>query len=262
MGAGLSSSAALTVATTRALVALAGRRLSPERVADVAYRAEHDEVGVRCGRMDQTVASLARAGHALLFETGSGTVAHFPLPGKVWVFETGVTHRLTGGHLNERRQECEVAVGLVRDRGHRITHLAELKPEALPELLRAIPAPWAPRIRHVVTEVARTRAAARALAGRDFATLGKLLVEGHESLRVDYQSTCPEADHLVEAAVRHGALGARLTGAGWGGAVVALLPADREARVVAEVQEEFRQSFGRVPNVWATKASPGARSEK
>ena len=262
VGAGLSSSAALTVATTRALLALAGRRLAPEKVADVAYRAEHDEVGVRCGRMDQTVSALARAGHALLFETGDGSVTHVPLPGKVWVFETGVVHRLTGGHLNERRQECEAALRLVRDRGYRIDHLAQLGAEDLPGLLRVIPAPWGPRVRHVVTEVARTRAAARALATRNQDVLGRLLVEGHESLRIDYQSSCSEADSLVHAAVRHGALGARLTGAGWGGAVVALLPDEGAARILAEMQEEFRRAFGRVPVVWATRAAAGARSEK
>jgi galactokinase len=261
VGAGLSSSAALSVATTRALLALAGRRLAAEKVADIAYRAEHDEVGVRCGRMDQTVSASARAGHALLFETGDGTVTHVPLPGKVWVFESGVVHRLSGGHLNERRQECEAALRLVRDRGYRVDHLAQLGVEDLAGLLRGIPAPWGPRIRHVVTEVARTRAAARVLAARDRAALGRLLLEGHESLRVDYQSSCPEADCLVQAAVSHGAFGARLTGAGWGGAVVAVLPDEGEARIVAAVQEEFRQAFDRVPTVWATKAAAGARSE-
>lgn len=262
VGAGLSSSAALTVATTRALLALAGRRLAPAGVADIAYRAEHDEVGVRCGRMDQTVAAFARAGHALLFETGDGSLTHVPLPGKVWVFESGVVHRLSRGHLNERRQECEAALRLVRDRGYRVDTLAQLGVEDLAGLLRVIPAPWGPRVRHVVTEVARTRAAARALAARDRVALGRLLVEGHQSLRVDYQSSFPEADHLVHAAVRHGALGARLTGAGWGGAVVALLPEAGEARIVAELQEDFRQAFGRVPVVWSTKAAAGARSEK
>jgi galactokinase len=261
-GAGLSSSAALTVATARALVALSGRRIAPARVAEIAYQAEHDEVGVRCGRMDQTVSALARAGHALLLETATGSVTHVPLQGKVWVIETGVVHRLTGGHLNERRQECETALRMVQDHGYRIDHLAQLEAGDLAHLLRVLPAPWGPRVRHVVTEVARTRAAARALAARDLAALGALLVEGHESLRRDFLSSCSEADCLVQAAVRHGALGARLTGAGWGGAVVALLPPAAEARIIAEVQEQFRQAFGRVPNAWATRAAAGARSEK
>jgi galactokinase len=262
IGAGLASSAALLVAATRALVVLAGRRLRPELLADIAYEAEHDEVGVHCGRMDQTVAALARAGQAMLFEPGEGAITHIPLPGRIWVFETGVLHRLVAGNLNERRQECEVALRMVRDLGSRVTHLAEVAPEGLPELLRGMPAPWASRLRHVITEVARTRAAAHALAARDLPRLGGLIAEGHESLRRDFQSSCPEADLLVEAALGRGAYGARLTGAGWGGAVVGLLPEEGVARVVAEIQEEFRQAFGRAPVIWATRAAAGARSEK
>lgn len=262
VGAGLSSSAALTVAVTRALLALAGRRESPATVAEFAWEAEHDEVGVRCGRMDQTATAMARAGHALLFETGTGTVSHVPLAHRVWVIETGISHRLTGGQLNQRHQECETALRLAVEQGVRVGHLAEIREGDLPFLLRAVPAPWGPRLRHVVTETSRTRAAARALAMRDLPALGRLLVEGHESLRQDYQSSCPEADCLVEALVRHGAYGARLTGAGWGGAVIALLPADREARIVAEVQDTFQGRFGRIPAAWVTKAGAGARGER
>ena len=224
-------------------------------MADIAYEAEHDEVGVHCGRMDQTISALARAGHAMLFETGDGAITHIPLAGRIWVFETGVLHRLTAGSLNERRQECEAALRMIRDLGSRVTNLAEVTPEALPELLRGLPAPWAPRLRHVVTEVARTRAAAHALVAHDLRQLGRLLVDGHESLRRDYQSSCAEA-------VARGAYGARLTGAGWGGAVIALLPTEGESRIVADIQEDFRQAFDRMPVVWATKAAAGVRSEK
>lgn len=262
VGAGLSSSAALTVAVTRGLLALAGHRAAPELVAEVAYRAEHDEVGVRCGRMDQTVAAHARAGQALLFETASGQVTHLPLRGRVWVFETGVTHELISGQYNERRRECEHALRMVRESDPRISQLAAIAPADLPALLSRIPVPWSARIRHVVSETDRTRRAAQALAIRDYQALGRLLVEGHESLRTDFQSTCAEADLLVEALVRHGAYGARLTGAGWGGAVVALLPADQEVSIVAGVSEDFRRAFDRLPSVWYTKAAPGARSEK
>jgi len=261
-GAGLASSAALTVALTRAILGLAGRRVPALRVADLAYRAEHDEVGVGCGRMDQTVAALARPGHALFFETATGDVSHLPLSGKVWIVETGVTHRLVGGLLDERRRECETALRLAQAEGERVAHLADIDRAALLRLGRALPDPFGPRLRHVVTEVARTRAAARALARGDQAGLGRLLLEGHASLRQDYQSSCAEADLLVEAGVEAGALGVRLTGAGWGGAVIALLPPGEEARIVARVQERFRQAFGRVPPVWGTRASAGLRTDK
>ena len=113
VGAGLSSSAALTVAAAKALSLLAGRRLSPAQLVEVAYRAEHEQVGVRCGRMDQTIAAHAAAGTALLFETGTGAIQRVPLPGRLWVVETGVSHQLTGGELNQRRRECEEALAAV-----------------------------------------------------------------------------------------------------------------------------------------------------
>jgi galactokinase len=113
----------------------------------------------------------------------------------------------------------------------------------------------------VVTETGRTRAAARALAAGDLAAVGRLLVEGHESLRADYHSTVPEADFLVERAVAYGAYGARLTGAGWGGAVLVLAPADSEIRIVAELARDFADRFGRTPEAWSTRASAGVRRE-
>jgi galactokinase len=113
----------------------------------------------------------------------------------------------------------------------------------------------------VVTETRRTREAARALAAGDLARLGRLLVEGHESLRVDYESTVPEADFIVDSAVRHGAYGARLTGAGWGGAVVVLAPTEREARVLAEVGRAFQERFGRAAETWSSRAASGVRRE-
>jgi galactokinase len=261
IGAGLSSSAALTVSTGKALSLLAGRRLGPPAIAEVAYRAEHDQVGVRCGRMDQTISALGRTGTALLFETATGQIEYVPMPGRIWIVETGVEHRLTGGELNQRRRESEEALAYCRERWPQLRHLAELPLESLPIAERLLPPPLVPRLRHVVTETARTRAAAQALARRDLATLGRLLVEGHESLRVDYQSTVPEADWIVERAVHHGAYGARLTGAGWGGAVLLLAPEGRDERIAAEVGSDFRERFGRLPAIWHTRAAAGVRRD-
>lgn len=261
VGAGLSSSAALTVAAARVLSLLAGRRLDQAALVEVAFHAEYDQVGVRCGRMDQTIAAHAERGTALLFETGLGTIERVPFPGRLWIVESGVSHRLTGGALNQRRRECEEALELCRAWRPGLRFLAQLAPADLPELARRLPPPLVPRVRHVVTETARTRAAALALAAGDLATVGRLLVEGHESLRTDYHSTVPEADFLVERAVAHGAYGARLTGAGWGGAVVVLAPAEQEARIMAELGRDFAGRFGRTPEAWSTRASGGVRRE-
>jgi galactokinase len=261
IGAGLSSSAALTVAAARALALAAGRRMEPDRLVDVAYRAEHDRVGVRCGRMDQTVAVHAERGSALRLETATGALTRIPFPGRLWVMETGVARRLAEGGLNRRRLECEEALAYCREWRRGLTWLAQLGPADLPELERRLPPPLVPRVRHVVTETARTRAAAAALVAGDLVRLGRLLVEGHESLRTDFQSTIAEADHLVASAVQRGAYGARLTGAGWGGAVAVLLPEQGEARIAAQIGEDFRERFGRVPVAWSTRGAAGVRRE-
>ncbi|MFI5236198.1 MAG: galactokinase, partial [Gemmatimonadales bacterium] len=214
IGAGLSSSAALTVAAARALSILVGARLSADQLADVAFEAEHDEVGVRCGRMDQTIVAHAERGQALLFETATGVRHPVPFRGTLWVLETGVAHQLSGGELNRRRKECEDALAMLGDQRISAPNLAALPLADLPRILPALPPPHARRVRHVVTETARTRAAADALARGELSRVGELMLEGHASLRDDYESSCPEADLLVELAARHGAWGARLTGAG------------------------------------------------
>jgi galactokinase len=261
IGAGLSSSAALCVSAVRTLSLLAGRRLTPTETAEAAYRAEHYEVGVKCGRMDQTVATFARSGSALLFETGSGTIRTVPMPAKVWVMETGVSHQLAGGALNQRRRECEEALAILRDRGYAISGLAQLKAEDLSDALALLPPLLGRRVRHVVTETTRTRRAADLLIQRDLVTFGRVLVEGHESLRVDYQSTVPEADYLVQTAMKHGAYGARLTGAGWGGAVIALIPPEKAERAVAEIGGEYQREYGVIPGIWWSRAASGVRRE-
>jgi galactokinase len=261
IGAGLSSSAALTVGMARALGLLAGRSLQPVDLVEVAFRAEHDQVGVRCGRMDQTIAAHAERGTALLFETAAGTLERVPLAGRLWIVETGVSHQLTGGALNQRRRECEEALELCRPWRPGLRYLAQLAPADLPDVARRLPPPLVPRVRHVVTETRRTHAAAAALARGDLAAVGRLLVEGHQSLRDDYRSTVEEADFIVERAVARGAHGARLTGAGWGGAVVVLAPADRDGRILAEVSRDFGDRFGRVPSAWSTRAAAGVRRE-
>ena len=261
IGAGLSSSAAITVAAAKALSTLAGRRLPPADLADVAYRAEHDQVGVLCGRMDQTVAAHARVGTALLFETATGSLHMVPFGETLWIVETGVSHQLTGGELNARRRECEEALDRCRERWPALRDLAALPPADLPAAERHLPPPLARRVRHIVTETARTHAAAAALAARDLGTLGLLLVEGHHSLRRDFESSCVEADVVVESAVRHGAYGARLTGAGWGGAVLVLAPALRSGRILAEVATDFAAKFGRGPAIWSTRAGGAVRRE-
>lgn len=262
IGAGLSSSAALTVSATRALSALAGRRLAPRVIAEVAYRAEHGHVGVRCGRMDQTIAALGRAGHALLFETGSGAITELPMPWRIGVIETGVSHQLTGGELNERRRECEEALRMLQRRWPDLASLAALPAAHLAEAGSLLGERLAGRVRHVVTETGRTRRAASLLVAADLPRFGALLVEGHRSLQHEYDSSVPEADFIVDRALERGAAGARLTGAGWGGAVLVLVPPEAERPVLRGVISDFAARFGRRPAAWTTRAAGGLRRER
>ncbi|MBA2628144.1 MAG: galactokinase [Gemmatimonadales bacterium] len=261
IGAGLSSSAAITVGAAKALSLLAGRRLTPVQLVDIAARAEHEQVGVRGGRMDQTISVHACVGTALLFETGTGTMRTVPMPGRIWIIETGISHKLTGGELNARRAECEAALETLQSRWPGLAHLADLPLSDLDTALAMLPVHLARRTRHIVTETARVFAAVDALSSGNLAELGRLLVTGHESLRVDYESSCAEADTIVEAALAHGAFGARLTGAGWGGAVLMLAAPERETAVVEGIRADFKAAYGRCPLSWSTEAGGGVRRE-
>lgn len=261
IGAGLSSSAALTVAAAKALSALAAPRLTAAQLADIAFQAEHDHVGVRCGRMDQTIAAFARTGTALFFDTQTGERIYVPLRQRLWVVETGRSHRLTGGELNERRRECEQALALLRATWPELETLAALRPEDLPAAEGRLPKVLFHRVRHVVTETARTRSAAGALTAGHAEILGQLLVEGHMSLRDDYVSSISEADLVVDVAMRSGAYGARLTGAGWGGAVLVLIPVALEQTVLEAITAAFRKAYDRTPAVWSSPAAGGVKRE-
>lgn len=264
-GAGLASSAALTVAAARALGALFHQdipRLTARQFAGVAYRAEHDHVGVRCGVMDQTVAALARPGHALLLECASLATRHVPVRGRFLLVDTGVRHELAASAFNQRRAECEAAVERLRLELPELLWLASWPAEWLPRLKRALREPLRSRALHVVSETARTRAAAQLLRQGRLRLFGKLLDESHESCRRLYECSAPELDLVVAVARRAGALGARLTGAGWGGAVIILTDGRRETGVVEAVRQAFRNAYGRDPEIMAVKASGGARRER
>jgi galactokinase len=260
-GAGLASSAALTVATARALAPMARRRLSREAIVEVAYHAEHDVVGVQCGRMDQMTAAHSTARHALLIETADSAITQIPFDLPVLLLETGVSHRLADGEYNRRRAECDAALDACRSAGIDAPFLASVQAHAVEAVRGAMPELLHRRLRHVVTETARTRAAALALSVGDYPRVGEFLLEGHQSLRDDFESSCGEADRLVESALRHGAWGARLTGAGWGGTVLVMAPPEILPALGRAVAADYRREVGRKLVHWTTRAAGGARRE-
>lgn len=267
VGAGLASSAALTVAAGRALAALAGVALSPAELVSVAHRAEHDHVGVRCGIMDQTCAVRARAGHALLIECATGRHRHIPVRARLLLVDTGARHDLAASAYNERRAECEAALEILARSTPGLRYLADWPMRRVPALRRLLRNPLRSRARHVVTETARTRAAAALLARGYVRAVGRLLDASHESCRRRFECSAPELDLAVRAARRAGAWGARLTGAGWGGAVIVLVGTARgterhERAIAAAIRRAFARDYGREPGISVVFPGPGARGER
>jgi galactokinase len=257
VGAGLSSSAALTVAVAKALAP----NLQPRQIAGVAYRAEHDHVGVRCGVMDQTIAALGKRDHALLLESASLGVQQIPFKARLVLVDTGVRHELAASSFNARRAECEAAVKRLKIELPELVWLASWPAEWLPRLKRALKEPLRSRAVHVVSETARTRFGAQLLERGKLKQFGQLLYESHESCRRLYECSAPELDTIVAAAKRAGALGARLTGAGWGGAAIVLLNKS-DKKTIPAVQRAFERAYGRRPPVSEVRASAGARNER
>lgn len=257
VGAGLSSSAALSVAVTKALAP----HLTPRQIAGVAFRAEHDHVGVRCGVMDQTIAALGQRDHALLFECASLEARQIPFKARLLLVDTGVRHDLSVGGLNARRAECEAAVKRLKIDLPELAWLASWPAEWLARLKRALKEPFRSRAVHVVSETARTRFAAQLLEQGKLKQFGTLLFESHESCRRLYDCSSPELDTVVAAAKRAGALGARLTGAGWGGAAIVLVNRS-DKKTIPAIQRAFERAYGRTPPISEVVASSGARTER
>jgi galactokinase len=251
LGAGLSSSAGLEIATALALTHLAGVELAPLDLALVCHRAETGFVGAPVGVMDQVVSACATEDHALLLDCRSLETTQVPLavPGcELLVIDTRVRHDNTDGGYAERRASCERAAKLLGVKALR--DVTSLEGSELPatELRRA---------RHVVSEIARVRGAVDALRAGDTVALGAHMQASHRSLRDDFEVSCLELDLCVDAALAAGALGARLTGAGFGGCVIALVP----EHLVADVTAAVHRAFGPTqlePLVLSVRPSAGA----
>ena len=257
IGAGLSSSAALSVAAAKAFAPA----LTPRQIAGVAYRAEHDHVGVPCGMMDQTISALGKRDHALLFECASLHTAQIPFKARLLLVDTGKRHDLATGRLKERRAECDEAVQRLKVELPELVWLASWPAGWLPRLKRALPEPLRSRAVHVVSETARTRFAAELLQQKKLKQFGHLLYESHESCRRLYDCSSPELDTVVAAAKRAGAWGARLTGAGWGGAAIVLV-GKSDTKTIPAIERAYKRAYGRVPPITEVNAAAGARAER
>ena len=257
-GAGLSSSASLEVAVAQAWQLMtADHRLTPTELALVAQRAENAFVGCQCGVMDQLISARGEAGHALLIDCRSLQTTPVPLPAGavVMIVESAIKRGLVDSAYNERRQQCEAAARHLGVRALRDADLALLQAH-----VGGLDEATYRRARHVITENRRTLQAADALRIGDLRQLGALMAQSHESMRADFEITTPAIDQLAQ--VLRDAIGpeggARMTGGGFGGCVVAVMPADRADAARAAVDSRYRSPTGERGTVHLTRASAGA----
>ncbi len=262
LGSGLSSSAALEVAVLEALDALFGWRLPPVRLALLAQRAENTFVGVACGVMDPMVSALGKRDHALFIDCRSLETEAVPLHleaigVQIAVLDSGVPRTLATAGYNQRRQECEEGLAVLATHLDRpLGSLRDVDRREFEALRVELPPLLGARLGHVFSENDRVLLARRALATGDVTTFGRLMNESHASLRDDYEVSCAELDTLVElCGSEPGVLGARLTGAGFGGSAVALATAAADLdRALARYQEQT----GRPARMWRLAAADGA----
>lgn len=258
-GAGLSSSAALEVATALAVSALLGQTLDRRDAAMAAWRAETGFVGVACGIMDQFASALASEGHALHIQCDTAATSLVPFSDSVLIIDTAVRRSLRDSAFNQRRAECTEALRMLRALAPALGSLAEAEPAQVEAA--GLPHPLNRRALHVSRETRRVREAVALLrASRPLPRA--LLVGSHESLRDLYECSRPELDWLVERSIAmDGVRGARLTGAGWGGCMIVVGEEPALEAAAPVLARDYQARFGLVPRLWLSAAASGARVE-
>jgi galactokinase len=261
-GAGLSSSAALEVATGIAMSSVAGHTVDGVTLAKTGQQTEHEYVGALVGIMDQFVSAHAVAGHALLLDCRSLEYENVPLDTSdvaVAICDTKVKHDLATSAYNTRREECEEAVRILKQNLPGITQLRDVSVEDFERFAETLPEPVRRRARHVVTEDARTLRAAEALKNNDLVEFGRLMWQSHASLRDDYEVSSRELDIMVDIASRiDGVLGARMTGGGFGGATVNLVKRAELEGFKSTITAEYQNATNVEPAIVISDPCAGA----
>ncbi|NOZ38621.1 MAG: galactokinase [Planctomycetes bacterium] len=260
LGGGLSSSAALEVATATLIETITGQSVTPVRKALLCQQAEHRSAGVPCGIMDQFSSVLCQAGHLMLLDCRSQETTMVPMTDpsiEVLIINSNVKHELTGGEYAKRRAQCEAAAQALR-----VPTLREASLAMLEEKKSELDALLYRRARHVITEINRTTATAAAIEAGRWADVGELMAASHASLRDDYEVSCPELDILVAAAselgIEQGLLGSRMTGGGFGGCTVSLVKTEATTKVAKEICKRYRRQTGVTAIAFATPPAQGA----
>jgi galactokinase len=259
--AGLSSSAAVEVAATVFWQRLMNLRLDPVYIVKLARKAENEFVGVPCGIMDQFISALGRRDHALFLDCRDLTYRHVPLRSdvKIVVCNSGVKRALAQSEYAVRLKQCWQAVAQIAATGLAVKSLRDVEPADLEAASAALDELLLRRARHVVTENQRVLEAVRVLEEGDLERFGELMNASHESLRDDYEVSSKELDVLVELARKQpGVLGARMTGAGFGGCTVNLVRAEAAEAFAKAVRKGYQDALGLKAEVYVCQASDGA----
>lgn len=261
LGAGLSSSASIEVATAFAALSLIGAQPEREEIANLCQRAENAYVGASCGIMDQFIACRGAENHALLLDCRSLEYRLAPIPPhlSLVIANTMVQHAHAGGEYGIRRREVEQGTAILRSHRPEILLLRDATLADLEKWGPEMPRNVLRRCRHVITENLRTVAAAEALEAGNLKRLGDLMAAAHASYRDDFEASCEEADVMVDAAHSlPGLIGARLTGGGFGGCTVNLVEAHHATEFIDRLRQEYRAATGIAAEVYRCHASASA----
>ena len=261
LGAGLSSSAAIEVSTSFALLSASDHKIDRTKLALLAQRAENEYVGMRCGIMDQFVSCQGRAGHALMLDCRSleYQLVKIPAPVRLVICNTMVKHRLQAGEYNVRRKECEEAVRKLSAALPTIRSLRDVCMEQLAQHKNLLTEVLYRRCRHIISENERVHQVAELFQQGKTAGLREVMAAGHESLRDDYEVSCRELDTMVEIAGRQqGVYGARMTGGGFGGCTINFVDAEHAVAFQRNVSAEYEAATGLRPDIYICEASQGA----
>jgi len=260
LGGGLSSSAALEVATATLLEIIAGRKLDPVEKALLCQKAEHDYAGMPCGIMDQFISVMGKADHVMLLDCRSRKPELVPMTDPsvaVLIINTNVKHELTGSEYPTRRRQCETAAKILG-----LPSLRDATADALENAKGKMDDVVYRRARHVIGEIERTVHAAEGVRASNWPTVGQFMYASHRSLRDDYEVSCEELDTVVDIAqgigVKGGMIGCRMTGGGFGGCCVALVKTDEVDAVSQKIAAGYRQEIGIEATLFVSRPAAGA----
>ena len=261
LGSGLSSSAAVEVATALAVLSLIGASYPGPVLARLCQRAENEFVGASCGIMDQFISANGKENHALLLDCRDLSFKLAPIPAHVAlvIANTMVKHSVAGGDYTTRRAEVEAACAVIAHHRPEVRFLRDATVDDLEKWGHEMTPNSLKRARHVVTENLRTQAAAEALAANDLVELGRLMAEAHRSYSQDFEGSCAEADAMEELARQlPGIIGARLTGGGFGGCTINLVEQSQAAAFAKALASSYAARTGIEPQIHICHASGGA----